>query len=77
VILHPGATIEAAMLPLPAAAPASPAGLALPAEGLDIFALERSLMAQALALAGGNQSHAARLLGMSRDRFLYRLRKGT
>ncbi|MBF0393749.1 MAG: sigma-54-dependent Fis family transcriptional regulator [Alphaproteobacteria bacterium] len=77
VILHPGATIEAAMLPLPAPAPASRAGLALPAEGLDIFALERSLMAQALALAGGNQSHAARLLGMSRDRFLYRLRKGT
>ena len=83
VILHGGATVAATDLPLRhgAGATAADAGtdgapaIALPAGGLDWGQLERSLIGQALEQAGGNQSRAARLLGMSRDRFLYRLKR--
>ena len=37
--------------------------------------LERELVRQALERTGGNQTHAARLLGMTRDQIRYRLRK--
>ena len=47
----------------------------LPAEGVDFAALERDLVAQALERAGGNQTHAAALLGMSRDQIRYRIEK--
>jgi len=49
--------------------------LELPAAGLDIEALERDLVKQALERAGGNQSRAAALLGMTRDQIRYRLEK--
>jgi len=49
--------------------------LELPAEGLDIEALERDLVRQALERSGGNQSRAAQLLGMTRDQIRYRLEK--
>ena len=37
--------------------------------------VERDLIAQALRTAGGNQTKAARLLGMSRDTLRYRIKK--
>ena len=37
--------------------------------------LEVDLIQQALAYANGNKSEAARLLGLTRDAFLYRLKK--
>ena len=37
--------------------------------------LEIDLIQQALEYANGNKSEAARLLGLSRDAFLYRLKK--
>jgi len=37
--------------------------------------LEVDLIKQALRYSGGNKSKAARLLGLSRDAFLYRLKK--
>jgi DNA-binding NtrC family response regulator len=37
--------------------------------------LERSLLGQALATAGGNQSEAARSLGLSRATFLDKLKR--
>jgi len=76
VILHGGDTVTAEALPLPdaPAAPDQPV-MALPEGGLDWERLEQSLIGQALDRAGGNRSRAARLLGMSRDRFLYRLRR--
>ncbi|MBE0564652.1 MAG: sigma-54-dependent Fis family transcriptional regulator [Krumholzibacteria bacterium] len=43
-------------------------------EGL-VGGLERHLVGEALFLAGGNQSRAARLLGLNRDKFRYRLRQ--
>jgi DNA-binding NtrC family response regulator len=51
------------------------AGLNLPPAGLDFHQLENKLLRQALALAGGNQTKAARLLNLSRDTFRYRLEK--
>ncbi|MFQ5845111.1 MAG: sigma-54-dependent transcriptional regulator [Planctomycetota bacterium] len=47
----------------------------LPAEGVDVESLERDLVVQALERAGGNQSRAAQLLGMSRDQIRYRVEK--
>ncbi len=51
----------------------------LPADGLDMKSLEvaweRSLVEQALARTDGNQSGAARLLGLTRDELRYRVEK--
>ena len=45
----------------------------IPDEGLDLEALERSLLLQALEKARGNVTRAARLLGLSRRTLQYRL----
>ena len=37
--------------------------------------MERAVLVAALAKAGGNQSEAARLLGISRDTLRYRIAK--
>lgn len=47
----------------------------LPAEGVSLEAVEKSLIEQALALAGGNRSQAARLLQIPRHVLIYRLEK--
>ncbi|MCW8909037.1 MAG: AAA family ATPase, partial [Gammaproteobacteria bacterium] len=47
----------------------------LPSQGLNLEMLETDLLKQALGLSQGNKSRAARLLGISRDAFLYRLKK--
>jgi DNA-binding NtrC family response regulator len=49
--------------------------LVLPQDGLDFEQLERDLVQQALEKAGGNQTQAARLLGMTRDQIRYRIEK--
>jgi DNA-binding NtrC family response regulator len=49
--------------------------LELPPDGLDMDALERDLVNQALERSGGNQSRAAQLLAMTRDQIRYRLEK--
>ncbi len=50
-------------------------GFKLPASGIKLRDLEIDVLRQALALAGGNKSRAARLLGLTRDTLLYRLNK--
>ena len=50
-------------------------GFTLPKDGINMESLEFDLINQALEYADGNKSHAARLLGLSRDAFLYRLKK--
>ncbi len=50
-------------------------GFTLPEGGISLEALERELITQALSRTGGNRSRAARLLGLTRDTFLYRMRK--
>ena len=47
----------------------------LPAAGLDWEEHERDCLRQALELAGGNRSRAARLLALPYKAFLYRLEK--
>ena len=44
-------------------------------EGINMESLEADLINQALQQAGGNKSRAAKLLGLSRDAFLYRIKK--
>ena len=47
----------------------------LPAGGIDIRELEKDLVIQALERTGGNQTHAAKLLGMNRDQVRYRIER--
>ena len=47
----------------------------LPATGVDLEQLERSLVIQALRAFGGNQTKAATLLGLNRDQIRYRIEK--
>jgi DNA-binding NtrC family response regulator len=50
-------------------------GVALPAAGIDLEQLERSLVIQALDRSGWNQTRAATLLGLNRDQIRYRIEK--
>ena len=55
--------------------PENRSGYTLPEHGIDMESLEIDLIKQALTYSKGNKSKAARLLGLSRDAFLYRLKK--
>jgi transcriptional regulator with GAF, ATPase, and Fis domain len=50
-------------------------GVELPATGIDLEQLERSLVVQALERSGWNQTKAATLLGLNRDQIRYRIEK--
>ena len=75
--LSPGEVIHKENLPLDIreTRSASTSGYTLPEHGIDMESLEIDLIKQALLYSGGNKSKAARLLGLSRDAFLYRLKK--
>ena len=76
LILFPGKTIDVGNLPAEIRAPRRKQWrFRLPESGLKLDELERELLQQALEQAGGNQSRAARLLGLSRYAFIYRLKK--
>lgn len=47
----------------------------LPARGIDLQAVERGLLEEALRRCQGNQTAAARFLGISRQTLLYRMKK--
>jgi DNA-binding protein Fis len=47
----------------------------LPEEGINLEQIEESFVKQALELSKGNQTHAAKLLGLSRHALIYRLEK--
>ena len=47
----------------------------LPSTGINLEQIEVDFIQQALQNSNGNKSHAARLLGLTRDTFLYRLKK--
>jgi DNA-binding NtrC family response regulator len=78
-ILFPGGRIAPENLPREMIAgesgPEGVGGIRLPPHGIDLNGLEAELIRQALALAGGNKSRAARLLGLTRDTLLYRIQK--
>ncbi len=63
-------------LPLPAvAAPPEPAAGDFPAHGVDLEAIERTLIEGALRRAGQNKSKAAKLLGLSRGKLYTRMER--
>lgn len=47
----------------------------LPTDGVSLDEVEMSLVRQAMARSGGNQTRAAEMLGISRDQLRYRLKK--
>lgn len=49
--------------------------LEIPEQGTSLEGIERELIEIALKQAGGNQTQAARLLGISRDTLRYRIKK--
>jgi DNA-binding NtrC family response regulator len=86
VLLASGEEIGVGDIPqeiLGSRAPAAPAAaegaegvlLPLPPGGVDFEQLERSLVEQALRRTRGNQTRAARLLGMNREQIRYRVEK--
>jgi len=74
-ILLPGQTIQPTNLGLPEDRIETDTGFRLPAAGIQLETLERDAISQALDMTGGNKSQAARLLGITRDTLLYRLKK--
>jgi DNA-binding NtrC family response regulator len=80
LILFSGRLIEPSNLPSefqPQYVSEAPAadGFELPDQGIRMEELEVSLIEQALTKTAGNRSRAARLLGLSRDTLLYRMKK--
>ncbi len=77
VIFCSGREVDLANLPPEMRAEADPPSspITLPTEGVRLEEVERSLIQQALQRTIGNRSQAARLLGISRDTLLYRLKK--
>jgi DNA-binding NtrC family response regulator len=53
----------------------TPTEFLLPPEGVNLDDVERQLLVQALERSGGNQTHAAQLLGINRDQVRYRIEK--
>lgn len=49
--------------------------VSVPAPGVDLEAVEHALILFALQTTGGNRTHAARLLRLTRSALLYRMHK--
>jgi DNA-binding NtrC family response regulator len=77
LVLLGGKRIEPENLPAELQRASDPDGLGfkLPANGLRLDLLEAQMIRQALEQTRGNRSQAARLLGLSRDALLYRIKK--
>lgn len=76
-VFNPGKAIQVDELPaemMPELA-AENHTFTLPASGINLAQVELDLIEQALEMAAGNRSRAARLLGISRDTLLYRMQK--
>jgi transcriptional regulator with PAS, ATPase and Fis domain len=75
MLLSDGQRLEAKDFAAMATAVGSADGFELPANGVDLEQLERSMVIQALRRSGGNQTKAAALLGLNRDQIRYRIEK--
>ncbi len=77
VILADGGVIRSEHLPVtaPRQAPAESSGASLPAGGVNLEALERSLVIKALSQARHNKTRAAKLLGLTRAQLYSRIEK--
>jgi DNA-binding NtrC family response regulator len=75
MLLAEGSWLEPHDFPALAARSQPGPGIPLPADGVDLEELERSLVIQALERSGHNQTRAATLLGLNRDQIRYRIEK--
>ncbi|HTV01514.1 MAG TPA: helix-turn-helix domain-containing protein, partial [Luteitalea sp.] len=75
MLLSDGPWLEPADFPSLTGSLPVASGLSLPADGVNLEDLERSLVVQALERSGGNQTRAATLLGLNRDQIRYRIEK--
>ena len=78
MILEDSPHLRAVNLPIAVnrvAPPSVPGGLEIPDNGISLEQTERALIAQALAKTSGNQTHAARLLSITRDTLRYKMKK--
>jgi two-component system, NtrC family, response regulator AtoC len=75
MLLSDGPWLEPRDFPALGGDAAGAGGFLLPAEGVVLEDLERSLVVQALERSGGNQTRAATLLGLNRDQIRYRIEK--
>jgi len=75
MLLAEGQWLESHDFPAVAARRQAAHDIALPATGVDLEQLERSLVVQALERSGHNQTRAAALLGLNRDQIRYRVEK--
>ena len=75
MLLAQGDTLEPVDFPMAPALGAAVGAFELPAGGLDLDEVEKSLVSQALERTGWNQTRAAKLLGLNRDQIHYRIDK--
>jgi len=76
MLLAEGVDLTEAHFPmLTAVDPELSATMGLPAGGINLEALERTLLVQALERSAWNQTKAALLLGLNRDQIRYRIEK--
>jgi two-component system, NtrC family, response regulator AtoC len=75
MLLVEGSELAADEFPVVSAPGRLTEGVALPAAGIELEQLERSLVVQALERSEWNQSKAATLLGLNRDQIRYRIEK--
>ena len=75
MLLTDGTELSEEQFPMLRSATLLSAEVALPAAGVNLEQLERSLVVQALERSGWNQTKAATLLGLNRDQIRYRIEK--
>jgi transcriptional regulator with PAS, ATPase and Fis domain len=75
MLLAEGDRLTAGDFPVAATGARLTEAVELPAVGIDLEKLERSLVVQALERCGWNQTRAAALLGLNRDQIRYRIEK--
>jgi DNA-binding NtrC family response regulator len=75
MLLSDGERLEASDFSMAKGAVSAGDDFELPAAGVDLEQLERSLVIQALKRSGGNQTKAGTFLGLNRDQVRYRIEK--
>jgi transcriptional regulator with GAF, ATPase, and Fis domain len=75
MLLSDGDRLDARDFPAMAKAVSANDAFELPATGVDLEQLERSLVIQALRRSGNNQTRAGAMLGLNRDQIRYRIEK--
>ena len=75
MLLSDGERLDASDFTVTSSAISAGDDFELPATGVDLEKLERSLLIQALKRSGGNQTKAGTFLGLNRDQIRYRIEK--